>query len=176
MNAEKERQFREFVEARSLHLRRAAYALCGDIHAAEDLVQGALVKLVRRWHKVDDPERYVRRIIYHDHASRWRRRAKIREDPVEDTPERGQRDAAADVNLRLDLRQALLRLAPRQRAVLVLRFYHDLPERDIADTLNCSVGTVRSQTHRALARLRELAPELDAHYPDDLPATEEASA
>lgn len=172
---ESEREFRRFVEARSLDLRRAAYALSGDLYVAEDLVQGALTKLVRHWHKVDDPERYVRRIIYHDQASRWRRRRRLREDPVETTPEGSVGDQSTNVNLRLDLRQALLRLAPRQRAVLVLRFYQDLPEREIADAMNCSVGTVRSQTARALSRLRVLAPELTRYESAPVPSTEEAS-
>nr|WP_166356336.1 SigE family RNA polymerase sigma factor [Phytoactinopolyspora limicola] len=178
MNAETERQFREFVEARSTSLRRAAYALTGDRHVAEDLVQNALTKLVRRWNKIDDPERYVRRVIYHDQISRWRRRTRIREDPVAAAPDGASRDTTADVNLRIDLNQALMRLGPRQRAVLVLRFYLDLPEREIADALKCSVGTVRSQTSRALARLRVVAPELgttpSATSPTAVPTPEDA--
>ncbi len=159
MNTDAEAQFREFVGARSLALRRTAYALTGDLHAAEDLVQDALAKLVRHWRKVDDPERYVRRIIYNTQVSKWRRRW-LRVEPVEHMPEEVTRDATGQVNLRLDLAKALMQLAPRQRAVLILRFYEDLPEREVADILNCAVGTVRSQTSRALARLREVAPEL----------------
>ncbi|HEU4539490.1 MAG TPA: SigE family RNA polymerase sigma factor [Jiangellaceae bacterium] len=162
MNSDAEAQFRAFVEARSFALRRTAYALTGDLHAAEDLVQDALAKLVRHWHRVDDPERYVRRTIYNTQVSKWRRRWRLREDPFAHPPDEVSRDATRQVNLRLDLTKALLRLGPRQRAVLVLRFYEDLPERDVADILNCSVGTVRSQTSRALARLREAAPELSS--------------
>ncbi|WP_116952273.1 SigE family RNA polymerase sigma factor [Jiangella endophytica] len=173
MDAQAEGEFREFVEARSLALRRTAYALTGDPHQAEDLVQAALVKLVRRWHRVDNPEAYVRRIMYHDLASRWRRRRIVREDAVAEPPDRPVTDAADAVLHRLDLTQVLLRLSPGQRAVLVLRFYEDLPEREIAEILRCSVGTVRSQTSRALARLRTLAPELAA---DPVPTPEEASA
>ncbi|SDU82024.1 SigE family RNA polymerase sigma factor [Jiangella alkaliphila] len=174
MDSRAESEFREFVESRSLALRRTAYALTGDLHVAEDLVQGALVKLVRRWHKVDNPEAYVRRTIYHDHASRWRRRKIVREDTVADLPDRSVGDGAGQVDDRLDLRQALLRLTARQRAVLVLRFYEDLPEREVAEIMGCSVGTVRSQTARALARVRVLAPELAADAA--LPTPEEASA
>lgn len=173
MDSRAEREFREFVESRSPVLRRSAYALTGDLDLAEDLVQSALVKLVRRWHKVDSPEAYVRRTIYHDQASRWRRRKIVREDTVAVPPDRVVGDGAGRVDDRLDLRRALLRLTVRQRAVLVLRFYEDLPEREVAEIMGCSVGTVRSQTARALARVRVLAPELTADAA--LPTPEEAS-
>ena len=155
MDSRAESEFREFVESRSLALRRTAYALTGDLHVAEDLVQGALVKLVRRWHKVDNPEAYVRRTIYHDHASRWRRRKIVREDTVADLPDRSVGDGAGQVDDRLDLRQALLRLTARQRAVLVLRFYEGRTDDEIAAILGCAAGTVRSHVSRALAGLRE---------------------
>lgn len=173
MDYRAEIEFREFVESRSPALRRSAYALTGDLDTAEDLVQGALVKLVRRWDEVDNPEAYVRRTMYHDHASRWRRRKVIREDSVAAPPDRSVTDGAGQVDDRLALRQALLRLTVRQRAVLVLRFYEDLPEREVAEILGCSVGTVRSQTARSLARVRLLAPDLAA---DALTTPEEASA
>lgn len=160
MDAEGERQFREFVEARSLALRRIAHALTGDPHRAEDLVQGALTKLAGRWRKVDDPEAYVRRIVYRDNVSWWRRSGNRREVPAGELPERSVSDGVDDIHRRVDLRRALLRLTPRQRAVLILKFYEDLPERDVADALGCSVGIVRSQTAKALARLRQVAPEL----------------
>jgi RNA polymerase sigma factor (sigma-70 family) len=119
VNQDVEAQFRGFVEARSLALRRSAYALTGDLHAAEDLVQDALAKLVRHWQRVDDPERYVRRIIYNTQVSRRRRRRRLREDPVERMPYEITHDTTGQANLRLDLANALLRLAPRQRAVLI---------------------------------------------------------
>jgi RNA polymerase sigma-70 factor (sigma-E family) len=156
-----EREFRDFVEARSLALLRTAYVLTGDQHLAEDLVQTALAKLAARWGKVHDPEAYARRTLYHDQVSWWRRRARAREDLVASAPERiaggGVAEQAAD---RVDVWQALHRLGARQRAVLVLRYFEDLPEREVADILGCSVGTVRSQASRALARLRVVAPEL----------------
>jgi RNA polymerase sigma-70 factor (sigma-E family) len=160
MDADTESQFREFVEARSLALRRTAYALTGDLHRAEDLVQSALIKLAGRWRKVDDPEAYVRRIIYHDQVSWWRRRIRLKEDPVPVAPDRSTADPTERVDRRLDMQRALLLLTPSQRAVILLRFYEDLPEREIADILGCSVGTVRSQSSRAIAKLRHLAPEL----------------
>ncbi|GAA5031063.1 SigE family RNA polymerase sigma factor [Actinopolymorpha pittospori] len=163
MDARTEAEFRQFVEARSLALLRTAYVLSGDQHHAEDLVQGALAKLAARWRKVDDPEAYVRRVVYHDQVSWWRRRGRIREELVEHAPDSEAgfaTDHAGRVDRRLDVRQALARLGPRQRAVLALRYFEDLPEAEVAHILGCSVGTVRSQTARALARLRALAPEL----------------
>lgn len=163
MDSQNDEEFRRFVAGRSLALLRSAYALCGDRDVAEDLVQGALAKLYRRWHKIDEPEGYVRRIIYNDQASRWRRRLILREDPVDTVPDRAAPDAVEAVGDRMDVLALLQRLAPRQRAVLVLRYYEDLSEREIAALLGCSTGTVRSQAHRALAKLRDLAlePTLD---------------
>ncbi|WP_116951074.1 SigE family RNA polymerase sigma factor [Jiangella endophytica] len=163
MDSQIDDEFRRFVAGRSLALLRTAYALCGDRHTAEDLVQGALAKLYRRWRKVDDPEGYVRRILYNDQISRWRRRLVLHEDPVDVVPENAAPDLAGAVGDRVDVLQLLRQLPPRQRAVLVLRYYEDLSEREIAAVLGCSTGTVRSQAHRALARLRGLAlePTLD---------------
>lgn len=166
MDAQSEHEFSEFVAARSLALMRSARLLTGDRHQAEDLVQQALTKLAGRWKRVDDPEAYVRRIIYHEQISWWRRRGRMREDTTPLTPDRPVADGSPQVDHRIDIQAALQRLAPRQRAVLVLRFYEDLPEAEIAELLGCSTGTVRSQGYRALARLRELAPELDPQHTD----------
>lgn len=166
MDAAGEREFTEFVAARSLALLRVATALTGDRHRAEDLVQGALAKLAGRWHKVDDPEGYVRRIIYHDFVSWWRRRPARTEVLAASPPELAVADGAADTDRRIDLRSALALLGPRQRAVLVLRYLEDLPEGQVAEILGCSVGTVRSQGFRALARLRDLVPELAGRSAD----------
>ncbi|WP_020578608.1 SigE family RNA polymerase sigma factor [Actinopolymorpha alba] len=168
MDARSEAEFREFVEARSLALLRTAYLLCGDQHRAEDLVQGALAKLAPRWRKVEEPEAYVRRVLYHDQVSWWRRRSRSSEHLVERPPEspastaasQHPTDHASAVDRRIDVRAALSKLGPRQRAVLALRYFEDLPEAEVAHMLGCSVGTVRSQTARALARLRTVAPEL----------------
>ncbi|MEU6078364.1 SigE family RNA polymerase sigma factor [Micromonospora sp. NPDC047074] len=156
---------REFVRLRLGPLSRVAYLLTGDHHAAEDLVQGALVKLAGRWGKLargGSPEAYVRKVLYHDHVSAWRRRTRrASEVAMGEVPDRAtEGDEAAGVVLRLALLQALAKLTPKQRAVLVLRFFEDLSELDAAEALGCSVGNVKSQTSYALRRLRVLAPEL----------------
>lgn len=160
MNREARESFTAFVSARSGALIRTAYVLAGDQHAAEDLLQSALAKTAARWgHVRGNPEGYVRRAMYNEQVTRWRRRR--RESVVAQPPDLPA--AGPDVDLRVTLERALLALPPRKRAVLVLRYYEDLPERDIAQIMGCSVGTVRSQTHRAIARLRELAPDLATH-------------
>lgn len=128
--------FREFVAARQGALLRSAYVLCGDRHRAEDLVQGALTRTAARWSQVrdGDPEAYVRRAIYHEQVSRWRRVARIRETTVAELPERPVPDRNDAVDLKLALRAALDQLAPRQRAVLALRFYEDLLREVLAET------------------------------------------
>jgi len=163
--------FREFVENRSSALLRTAVLLCGgDRHAGEDLLQNALVKAAGKWQRIDEPEAYVRRILYRQQVSRWRLKWRRRELSVAEPPDGGARtagDSAAAAELRVVMREALGRLTARQRTVLVLRYFEDLPEADVARLLGCSVGTVRSTTHRSLARLRTLAPELAALGPAD---------
>jgi RNA polymerase sigma-70 factor (sigma-E family) len=154
-----ETDFEEFVTARSAALLRTAYLLTGSHQDAEDLVQTALIKAVPRWGRVREHEPYVRRILVHESVSRWRRR-RWRETSTGSLPELG--NAGADVDTRLVLGQALGRLAPRQRAVIVLRYFDDLTETQTADLLRISVGTVKSQARDALARLRALVPDLDA--------------
>ena len=154
-----ERDFEEFVAARSTALLRTAYLLTGNHHDAEDLVQVALLKAVPRWSKVREHEPYVRRILLHESVSRWRRR-RWRETSTESLPELA--GARVDVDARLALRQALAHLAPRQRAVIVLRYFDDLTEGQTAELLGISVGTVKSQARDALARLRTLVPDLGA--------------
>ncbi|WP_030039967.1 SigE family RNA polymerase sigma factor [Streptomyces resistomycificus] len=148
MNAERLDSFREFVDTRSSALLKTAVLLCGgDQHAGEDLLQTALVKAAGRWQRIDEPEA-----------------VSVAEPPEAGT---GVADAAAAAELRLVMREALSRLTARQRTVLVLRYFEDLPEADVARLLGCTVGTVRSTTHRSLARLRSLAPELAALGPAD---------
>jgi RNA polymerase sigma-70 factor (sigma-E family) len=160
MNDEAKARFTEFVAARTPALIRLAYLLTGDQHAAEDLLQTALMKTASRWGQVrhDDPERYVRTVLYREQVSRWRRR-RHREVAVHPPPDLSYADPSAHSDLRLSMREALLRLPPDQRAVLVLRYYEDLTETQVAAVLDCSVGTVRSRTHRAVSRLRALLPE-----------------
>jgi RNA polymerase sigma-70 factor (sigma-E family) len=154
----------EFVAARQQALMRTAYLLTGDAHLAEDLVQSALVKLATRWERVvarGDPEAYVRKMLYHEHISWWRRRGRHHDYSSAEPPEPEGRPDFADGALHtIVLRQALNRLASRQRAVIVLRFYEDCSEAETATLLGCSIGTVKSQTHRALVRLRALEPGL----------------
>ena len=152
--------FEEFVAARRQALLRTAYLLTGSHEDAEDLVQVALVKAVPHWARIaDHPEPYVRKILARESVSRWRRR-RWRELSTDEIPERPSR--AVDLDQREVLRSALLRLAPRQRAVVVLRYYDDLTERQTAEALGIGVGTVKSHARDALARLRVLVPELDA--------------
>lgn len=167
MDAEAQESFREFVENRSSALLKTAVLLTGgDRHAGEDLLQNALMKAAGRWHRIDEPEAYVRQVLYRQQISRWRLKWPRRELTVAEPPESGASpDAASAAELRLLMRGALARLTARQRTVLVLRYFEDLPEADVARILGCSVGTVRSTTHRSLARLRSLAPELAALDP-----------
>ncbi|GIH04181.1 DNA-directed RNA polymerase sigma-70 factor [Rhizocola hellebori] len=156
--------FREFVRARLGPLSRVAYLLTGDHHGAEDLLQSALIKLAGRWKRLAAegyPEAYLRKVLYHEHVSAWRSRARRPEVSILPLADRAAHtDEAADVVRRLVLRQALDKLTRKQRAVLVLRFFEDLSEADTAQALGCSVGTVKSQTSYALGRLRVVAPEL----------------
>lgn len=155
-----EESFRAFVSARLPALKRAAWLLTGDAHLAEDLVQTALAKVASRWERIvagGAPEPYVRRVLYTEHVSWWRRR-KSSEVLHDDVPERSQGEV--DVPLRVTVMDALARLTPKQRAVLLLRYYEDLSESQTADLLGVSIGTVRSQTRHAVSRLRALAPEL----------------
>ena len=140
---------------------RLAYLLTGEVHLAEDLWQSVLVRMIGRWPKmrhVGNLEAYARKTMVNQYIS-WRRRRGAGEVPSAEPPDRAYSSEESAV-LRIVLRQALMRLTPKQRAVLVLRFYEDRTEREVADLLGCSVGTVKSQAHHALARLRALAPEL----------------
>ncbi|WP_433294653.1 SigE family RNA polymerase sigma factor [Actinoplanes sp. CA-030573] len=156
-------EFDLFVRARTHALLRSAYLLTGDQQLAEDLVQSALTRTHQSWKRLHDTgnaESYARRTMYHLQVSWWRR-PRVAESMPGQMPDRATGDDhARAVSLRLALRAALLRLTPRQRAVLVLRFFEDRTEPEIADVLGVSVGTVKSQTSKALARLRAIAPEL----------------
>lgn len=189
MDRDDEAAFRVFVATRSAALARAAFLLTGDRQLAEDLVQAALLEAAVRWRKVvagGDPEPYVRRILYTRHVSWWRRSRHERPVPDDDRPGGADRPGAGPDGdglaegavRRLTVAQALARLAPKQRAVLVLRYFEDLTEAQAAAALGVSVGTVKSQTRDALARLRQVAPELAdlAGRPAGSPAPALASA
>ena len=156
-----EEAFRRWAGDRQLALLRTALLLTGDHHRAEDLVQDALTKVALRWRRLaaSNPEAYARQIIVRDNISWWRkRRGEVVSDVPASTAVGG--DSTAVTERRMLLDAALATLTPRQRAVVVLRYYDDLTERDAAEALGVSVGTVKSQTHLALRRLREAAPEL----------------
>jgi RNA polymerase sigma-70 factor (sigma-E family) len=151
-------EFTRWARARQPHLLRAALLLTGDRQRAEDLVQEALTKVAMRWGRLGAgrPEAYARKVMYHDHVSWWRkRRHEVLTALVVERGERG-----VDLERRMVLLEALQSLTPRQRAVIVLRYFEDLDERGAAEVLGVSVGTVKSQTHLSLRRLREAAPEL----------------
>ena len=149
--------FDDFVASLSTRLLRTPYLLTHDRALAEDLVQTALSKAWFVWGRIEGrPEAYVRRIMVNTYASWWRRRWNG-EEATADLPERRPEGHRADdvrVDERTDLWRALERLPKRQRAVVVLRFYEDLSEAETAEIMQCSVGTVKSQASRALAKLR----------------------
>ena len=147
--------FEEFVGARSNALQRFGYLLTSDWALAEDLLQTALARAYQRWSRIrsDNPETYVRKIMVNTWASWWRRRWRA-EVPTDAVPETPAPDQYADADRRELVRAALAALPPRQRAVLVLRYHEDLTEHQVASLLGVTAGTVKSQTARALARLR----------------------
>jgi len=155
MDAAGEDEFREFVQGRSASLLAMAYALTGDRPQAEDLLQAALLHTYRRWPAIrtsGHPEAYVRRVMANQRISWWRRRRVV--EVPERLPERAGPAGHSSIEERDELWRALARLGPRTRAVLVLRYWEDLPEREVAEILRCSVGSVKSQASRGLRRLR----------------------
>ncbi len=164
--------FESFFRARTPALLRSAYLLTSDRHLAEDLVQETLARTHRAWRKLSrggNPEAYARQVMYNLQVSRWRRR-RVAEALPGSLPERhAGGDHAREAVERLTLRRALQSLPARQRAVIVLRFFEDHSEAQIAQILGCGIGTVKSHTFRALAKLRVLLPDLDG-----LDHTEEA--
>jgi len=152
-------EFEEFVAARwSVLLHLARLLVGGDRHRAEDLAQESLVKLWFVWPKVsqDAPEAYVRKVMVRA-AARSGRRRWWGERPVERLPEGAiTGDVSADVAERSRLEAALAQLSPNQRAAVVLRYYQDLPEGQVAEALGCPVGTARSHASRGVARLRQI--------------------
>ncbi|GIJ51358.1 DNA-directed RNA polymerase sigma-70 factor [Virgisporangium aliadipatigenens] len=149
--------FVKFVQERSAALLRYGYVLTGDPHDAADLTQEALSRLGSSWSRVrsqDDPEGYVRTVMARLHISWWRRRR--RERSFGSVPEQAYTDVGfARTEAAAGLWRALAGLPPRQRAVLVLRYYESLADQEIATLLNISSTTVRSQAARGLAKLRE---------------------
>ncbi len=158
--------FENFVRARSAALARCAYLLTGNVHLAEDLLQDTLARVAERWRSIEragDPEPYVRRVLYTRAVDGWRRRRRVEALHRLGAGHRPElvTDDAETVTRRLVLHDALARLTVRQRAVLVLRFYEDLPDDEIAAVLGCSPSTVRSNAARGLAKLRAGLPTSD---------------
>lgn len=161
---EPDRDFTEFVAYRSSALLRTAYLLCGgDRGAAEDLLQDVLERVYPRWRKISgNPEGYVRAALANAATNRWRRKARrVTEAPLEHAVSAGVAGHEQGVLARDQLVRAMHDLPPRMRTVLVLRFFEDMTEAQAADVLRCSVGTIKSQTSRGLAKLRELVAEPD---------------
>jgi RNA polymerase sigma-70 factor (sigma-E family) len=162
-----ETSFLEYMRADTAALSRVAFLLTGDRQLAEDLVQETLLRVVGRWGRIvatGDPRPYVRRVMYHQHVSLWRR-ARLRIVPMEHPPDRRVPDVADAADVAVSVSAALAKLAPRQRAVLVLRYFEDRTERETAEILGLGIGTVKSHTRDALARLRVIAPDLSMSEP-----------
>jgi RNA polymerase sigma-70 factor (sigma-E family) len=149
--------FDDFVRGRSRPLLQAAWLLTGDWQLAEDLLQTSLVKVYLAWGRIrrdGNAEAYARRVLVTTYVTGRRRRwrTEVATATLPDQPQRT--DAFATVDLRRAVTDALSGLPRRQRAVVVLRYYCDLPEREVAEALGCSEGTVKSQAAKGLAALR----------------------
>jgi RNA polymerase sigma-70 factor (sigma-E family) len=148
--------FREFVTSRERALLRSAYLLTGNVADAEDLVQSALAKTYQAWNRIEDRKAldgYVRRAMVNTHISWWRRR-KLEEYPTDQIPDLPGADTSAESELRDTLQRAINRLPQRMRAAVVLRFFEDMTEAEVAAVLGVSQGTVKSTVSRAVAKLR----------------------
>ncbi|WP_020578647.1 SigE family RNA polymerase sigma factor [Actinopolymorpha alba] len=161
-------EFSAYVATRQRALIRTAYLLTGDHHSAEDLVQIALARTYVAWNRIRDKQgldAYVRRTMINEHTGWWRRawrRLEHSTDVVPDHSTRPGTDHAASSADRDEMWDLVCTLPPRQRAAVVLRYFEDLSEAETAEALGCSVGTVKSQTSRALATLRARLHQLAA--------------
>jgi RNA polymerase sigma-70 factor (sigma-E family) len=175
MRAQLDEEFRDFMHGRWPAMVRLAYALTGDQGHAEDVAQTAFARAYASWPKVrrtGNPDAYVRRIVINENLNRFRKH-RVAERLTGTLPDSvagalsgslaaaGAVDATRQYDDRSALMAALQRLGPRQRAVIVLRYWMDLTEAEIAAALGCSVGTVKSQAARALATLRQSAELVD---------------
>ena len=149
--------FGDYVRSRGGALLRAAQALTGNRADAEDLVQSTLVKTYQSWESISDPaalDNYVRRVMINTHISGWRRR-RVDEYPTDELPDEPAADQTVDTDLHELVQRALDRLPRRMRAAVMLRYYDDMSEPEVAAALGVSVGTVKSTVARAVAKLRE---------------------
>ncbi len=160
--------FQAYVAARGQAWERYAYALTGDAHRAQDLVQTVLLQAYRRWSRItalEHPDAYIRRMMTNSYLD-WQRRKRNTEIPTQDIPDRGSNpDPAIGVVDRDELRRALQKLSRHQRAVLVLRHVEGLDDEAIAAVLGCSVGTVRSHASRGRERIRTLLTDTGTRSP-----------
>jgi len=147
--------FADYVGARGQALQRTAFLLTGDWALAEDLLQTALARIYPRWDRIvrDDPDAYVRKVLVNTWSSWWRRKWRG-EVPTEALADSVGMDPYAEADRRRAVAAALAALPPKQRATVVLRFHEDMTEVQVAAALGVSVGTVKSQTAKALAKLR----------------------
>ncbi|MFD0435255.1 SigE family RNA polymerase sigma factor [Streptomyces chartreusis] len=161
--AARDSEFQSFVIGRWPRLLRTAFLLTGEQHAAEDLVQSTLEQVYVAWRRVgsaDDPEAYVRRVMINAHARKHRRRLREFLAPKDDSglarevPDTGDRIAQAED--RDALLTALAQLPPRQREAVVLRYWEDLTETQTAEAMGCSVGAVKSNAAKGIAKLRAI--------------------
>ncbi|NMO55012.1 SigE family RNA polymerase sigma factor [Actinoplanes sp. TBRC 11911] len=159
----READYALFVRTRTHALLRSAYLLTGDQHLAEDLVQEALARTHRAWarlERAENAEAYARKVMYHAQVSLWRRPKVAEVLPGELDPSAGGFDDPTEAAVqRLALQRALLTLSAKQRAVIVLRYFEDHTEAEAAQLLGVSISTVKTQTGRALDKLRTLVPE-----------------
>ncbi|MEO3830037.1 SigE family RNA polymerase sigma factor [Actinomadura sp. B10D3] len=158
MNGTRHEEFRTYVAERGPVLLRAATQLTSDRAEAEDLLQAALAKTYLAWDRIEDRsavDGYVRRAMVNTQISWWRRR-KLDVYPTDQLPDRPVEDHTDRSEMRDALTRALRRLPERQRLAVMLRYYEDMSEREIAEVLGVSVGTVKSTVSRAMARLREV--------------------
>jgi RNA polymerase sigma-70 factor (sigma-E family) len=161
MRPDEEERFADFVRAHSATLFRTAYLMTGDYQRAEDVLQDSLVRICQRWSRIDQmasPLAYARKVVVNRAASWWRKKSS-RETPMllhHDPAWSGHLDEVVEHQR---VWQAVLALPPRQRAVMVLRYYEDLTESQIAETLGVSPGTVKSHSHAAHRRLGDVLRE-----------------
>ena len=156
-------EFREFVGTRGRSLLRSAYMLTGNLADAEDLVQSALAKTYQAWERIQDRKAldgYVRRAMVNTHISWWRRR-RVDEYPTDDIPDQPAADTSGNSELHDTLQRAIDKLPQRMRAAVLLRYFEDMTEAEVADILGVSQGTVKSTVSRAVAKLRTDAELLD---------------
>lgn len=156
MSGPDDRAFGEYVSARGRALLRTAYLLTGNVADAEDLVQAALAKTFLAWDRIEDRaavDGYVRRAMVNTQISWWRRR-RVEEYPTDEIPDQAVADHAVSSDLQETLRRAIDRLPQRMRAAVVLRYYEDMTEAEVAEVLGVSLGTVKSTVSRAVAKLR----------------------